>query len=52
MTNYSEKSVNGGISLKNVTDKTFYMYGYIGFGFYDKVWFKDNAGLYPSEHGR
>ena len=25
---------------------------YLDFGFYDEVWFKDNAGLSPSEPGR
>ena len=51
MSNYSENSINGGIPLTNVTGKTVYIYKYLDFGFYEKVWFKDNAGLFPSKHG-
>ena len=25
---------------------------YLDFGFYDQIWYKDNAGLSPSEPGR
>ena len=48
MTHSSANSVNGGIPLTNVTGKTVYIYKYLDFGFYEKVWFKDNAGLYLS----
>ena len=50
MTHYSENSVNGGIPLTKVTVKNVDISKYIDF-FYDKVWFKDNSGIYPSEPG-
>ena len=40
------------IPLKNATGETVYIFEYLKFGFYDKAWFKDNAGIYPSEPGR
>ena len=49
MTNSSENIVNGGIPLKNLNGETVDIPKYLGFGFYDKVWFKDNAGLSHSE---
>ena len=33
-------------------DETVDISKYLDFGFYDKVWFKDNAGLSPNEPGR
>ena len=52
MTHSSENSVNGGITLENVTRETVDIYKYLDFGFYDKVGFKDNAGLSPREPRR
>ena len=52
MTHSSEKSVNGGIPLRNVTGETVDISKYLDFGFYEKFWFKDNSGLSPSEPGR
>ena len=52
MTNYSENSVNGGIPLKNATGNTVDIYKYVEFGFYEKLWFKDNDSLSTSEPGR
>ena len=51
MTHSSENSVNGGITLTNVTGKTVGIPKYLDSGLYDKVWFKDNYGLYPIEPG-
>ena len=48
----SANSVNGGITLTNVTVDTVDITEYLDLGFYEKVWFKDNAGLSPSEPGR
>ena len=52
MTHSSETCVNGEIHLTNVTGKTLDIYEYLEFDFYEKVWFKYNAGLFPSEPGR
>ena len=52
MTHYSENSVNSGIPLKNMTGENVDISEYIDSGFYDKVGFKDNSGLSPSEPGR
>ena len=48
MTHYSENSVNVGISLTEVTRETVDISEYLYFGFYDKVWSKDDDGLSPS----
>ena len=34
-----------------MTGKTVYISKYCDFGFYEKVWFKDNSGLSTSEPG-
>ena len=52
MNHSSENIVNGVIPLKNVPGDTVDISKYLNFSFYDKVWFKDNAGLPPSESGR
>ena len=52
MTYSSANSVNGGIPLTHVTGETVDKSEYLEFGFYDKVWFKDNVGISPSEPGR
>ena len=52
MTHYSENSVSVGIPLTNMNGKTIDTSEYLDFGFNDKVWFKDNDGLYYSEHVR
>ena len=52
MTHYSENSVNGGIALTKMNGKTVDISKYLDFSFYLKLWFKDNAGLSPSEPGR
>ena len=51
-THSSANSVNGVITLTNVTNKTVDISKYLEFVFYDKVWLKDNACQCPSEPGR
>ena len=51
ITHSSSNSVNGGIILTNVTGETVDLSKYLEFGLYEKFWFKDNAGLSPSEPG-
>ena len=43
---------NGTIPLTEVTGETPDISEYLDFAFYDKVWYKDNAGLSPEEPGR
>ena len=52
MTNYLENNVNGGIPLTNATINIVDIPEYLEFVLYDKVWFKDNATISPSEPGR
>ena len=52
MTHSSAKIVNGGIPLRNVTGETVDISKYLDFGFYEKGWFKDNAGISTIEPGR
>ena len=51
MAHYSENSANLGIPLTNVTGETIDISEYLDFGSHEKFWFKDNAGLSPSEPG-
>jgi hypothetical protein len=44
--------VNGGVPITKVTGETVDISPYIEFGFYDRVWFRDNAGLGPQMPGR
>jgi len=43
---------DGGIPLSRVTGETADISEYLDFGFYDQVWYKDNAGLGPQHPGR
>ena len=43
---------NGTIPITKVTGETTDISEYLDFSFYDKVWFKGNAGLSPAEPGR
>ena len=45
MTHSSAGNLTGYIPLEGVTGKTPDISEYLDFGFYDKVWYKDNAGL-------
>ena len=49
---FFRNSFNGGTPLTNVTGDNVDISKYLDFGFYEKVCFKDNTGLSPSEHGR
>ena len=52
MTHSSSNCSNGGIPLTNITGETVDISEYIDFGFYDKLYFKDNDGVSPIEPGR
>ena len=52
LTHTSAGSINGQIPLTQVSGETPDISEYLDFGFYDEVWFKDNAGLSPFEAGR
>ena len=45
-------SMEGHIPLTQVTGEIADISEYLDFSFYDRVWWKDNAGLSPSEPGR
>ena len=44
--------VDGGVPLQNVVGETVNISNYLEFGFYDRVWFRDNAGLGEQKLGR
>ena len=44
--------IDGHIPIATVTGETPDISEYLDFGFYDRVWFKDNAGASPFEPGR
>ena len=44
--------INGGVPLQNVTGETVDISEYLDFGFYDRVWYHDNAGLGETLPGR
>ena len=44
--------LKGAVPLEQVTGNMVDISEYIDFGFYDKVWYKDNAGLSPAKPGR
>ena len=52
LTHTSAGTLNGHIPLTQVTGETADISEYLDFGFYDEVWFKDNAGTEPFEPGR
>jgi hypothetical protein len=52
LTHSSAGSLNGGVPITNVTGETADISEYLDFGFYDEVWYKDNAGLSPAEPAR
>ena len=45
LTNSTAGSINGVIPLEQVTGETLDISEYLDFGFYDKVWYKDNSRL-------
>ena len=52
LTHTSAGGLNGCIPITQVTGETADISEYLDFGFYDEVWYKDNAGLSPYEPGR
>ena len=43
--------LNSGIPRKHITGETEDISEYLDFGFYDQVWYKDNAGLSEEKLG-
>ena len=52
ITHTSAGGLNGCIPITQVTGETADISEYLDFGFYDEVWYKDNAGTSPYEPGR
>ena len=52
ITHSSANNVNGGVPLTNVISNTVDISKYLDLGLNDKVWFKDNASLSPSDPWR
>ena len=44
--------IDGGVPLQKVLGETVDISEYLDFGFYDRVWFRDNSGLGPEMIGR
>ena len=44
--------MDDGVPLENITGKTEDISDYLDFGFYDRVWFQENAGLCKQGLGR
>ena len=47
LTYTSAEAINGCVPLSRVTGETADISEFLDFGFYDRVWYKDNAGLGP-----
>ena len=52
MTHTTAGGLDGSIPITKVTGETTDISEYLDFGFYDKVWYRDNAGLDESKPGR
>ena len=52
ITHTSAGDLNGCIPLSRVTGETVDISEFLDFGFYDRVWYKDNCGLGPQRPGR
>ena len=52
LTHSSAGKLEGSVPLTEVTGETSDISEYLDFGFYEKIWFKDNAGVSPFETGR
>jgi hypothetical protein len=44
--------INGGVPLQGITGDTVDIANYLEFGFYDRAWYRDNAGLGEIKPGR
>ena len=51
LTHSSSGNLEGALPLTEVTGDTSDISEYLDFGFYEKIWFKDNAGVSPFEPG-
>ena len=52
MTHTSSGGMDGSVPITKVTGETTDISEYLDFGFYDQVWYRDNAGLGPTLPGR
>ena len=52
LTRSSAGKLEGAVPLTEVTGETSDISEYLDFGFYEQIWFKDNAGVSPFEPGR
>ena len=52
LTHTTAGSLGGVIPLQQITGETPDISEYLDFGFYDAIWYKDNAGASPFEPGR
>ena len=52
LTHTTAGHINGVVPLTHVTGETADISEYLDFGFYDQVWYKDNAGASPYEPAR
>ena len=52
MTHTSFGGLDGSVPITKVTGETADISEYLDFGFYDQVWYRDNAGLGPTYPGR
>ena len=50
--NSAAGEITGSIPITKVTGETEDISEFLDFGFYDKVWYRDNAGLGPELPGR
>jgi hypothetical protein len=51
-THLRAKRVDGGVPLQKIVGDTVDISNYLEFGFYDRVWYRDNAGLGVQKLGR
>ena len=52
MTHTTVGGLDGSIPITRVTGETTDISEYLDFGYYDKVWYRDNAGLDETKPGR
>jgi len=52
MLHISSGGIDRSMPITNVTGETADISEYLDFGFYDKIWYRDNAGLGPLLPGR
>jgi hypothetical protein len=52
LTSNSTFNLDGRTLMEQITGKTLGISEYLNFGFYDWIWYKDNAGLGENKIGR